>query len=269
MNTAPETVLGTLSATEDSLLATIAPLRLRLANHPLYCSVRSLPALRLFMESHVYAVWDFMSLLKALQRKLTCVEVPWKPTADAAGRRLINEIVLGEESDLYRGAAISHFELYLQAMQSCGAATMGMERLLAALGKGSSFENALSSLPAESAGFVRSTFAILATGETHRIAAAFAFGREDLIPDMFTAFVRELDEQTAGPVAPFRYYLERHIEVDGDEHGPMAMEMMRQLCPTERHWAEAGDTAYAALKARLALWDGIHARIAGAASNIL
>ncbi len=263
------TVLDTLPATEGSLLATIAPLRLRLANHSLYRSVRSLPALRLFMESHVYAVWDFMSLLKALQRELTCVDVPWQPKADALSRRLINEIVLGEESDLYQGSAISHFELYLQAMQSCGASIHEVNTLLASLGKGVSLESALSPVPAESAGFVRSTFAILATGETHRIAAAFAFGREDLIPDMFTAFVRELDEQTAGPVAPFRYYLERHIEVDGGEHGPMAMEMMRQLCPTERHWEEATDTACTALEARLTLWDGIHARIVDTAFNIL
>jgi len=221
------------------------------------------------MQSHVYAVWDFMSLLKSLQRALTCVTVPWLPTADPASRRLINEIVLGEESDLYEGQPLSHFELYLRAMQSCGAETgpvLALTRILTdTLAIGGSLEEALAAAlaaaPAEAAAFVRATFAVLATGETHRIAAAFTFGREDLIPAMFSAFVRGLDAELPGRIAPFRYYLERHIEVDGEDHGPMAMQMIRQVCRSEKEWAEATETACAALEARLALWDGIHARI--------
>ncbi len=250
-----------LPTTEQSLLQTIAPLQTRLATHPLYASIRSLPDLQLFMQSHVYAVWDFMSLLKSLQRTLTCVDTPWQPTADPRSRRLINEIVLGEESDTYEGEALSHFELYLRAMQSCGAATGPAHALLATLSSGGTLEQALAPAPAEAAAFVRSTFAILATNEPHRIAAAFTFGREDLIPEMFSGFVRELDAQLPGRVALFRYYLERHIEMDGDEHGPMAMQMMRQLCRTSAQWQAAADSACFALEARLALWDGVHARI--------
>ena len=249
---------------QSALLESIAPLQSRLAEHPLYASIQSLDALHLFMQSHVYAVWDFMSLLKSLQRSLTCVDVPWRPTADAASRRLINEIVLGEESDLYEGQPLSHFELYLRAMEICGAEVAPMHTLLAVLAAGSTVDAALASAPAEAAAFVRSTFAFLSSGEPHRIAAAFTFGREDLIPDMFAAFVRRLDESMPGRVTPFRYYLERHIEMDGEEHGPMALEMMRQLCPTPQHWEEAQDAAIEALTARLALWDGIHARILAA-----
>ena len=248
-------------STEQSLLQTITPLQTRLATHPLYASIRSLPDLQLFMQSHVYAVWDFMSLLKSLQRTLTCVDTPWQPTADPRSRRLINEIVLGEESDEYEGEALSHFELYLRAMQSCGAATEPAHALLATLSSGGTLEQALAPAPAEAAAFVRSTFAVLATNEPHRIAAAFTFGREDLIPDMFSEFVRELDTQLPGRIALFRYYLERHIEMDGDEHGPMAMQMIGQLCRTPEHWQEATDSACFALEARIALWDGIHARI--------
>jgi hypothetical protein len=254
-------------AAEEALLQTIAPLQTRVAEHPLYRSIRSLEALQLFMQSHIYAVWDFMSLLKSLQRSLTCVEVPWRPSAHALSRRLINEIVLGEESDTYQGQALSHFELYLGAMESCGADTRPVQATLAALSGGATLESALAPAPAEAAAFVRSTFSVLntgtapAAGAVHRVAAAFTFGREDLIPEMFSTFVRELDSRLPGRIAPFRYYLERHIEMDGDQHGPMSMQMIRQLCSTPQHWAEAGDSARAALQARLALWDGIHARI--------
>ena len=56
--------------------ARIASLRDRLSTHPIYSSISKPQHLRLFMESHVFAVWDFMSLLKALQRSLTCVDLP-------------------------------------------------------------------------------------------------------------------------------------------------------------------------------------------------
>ena len=248
---------------EAALLEAVEPLRAKLARHPLYSSIRSVAALRLFMESHVYAVWDFMSLVKALQRELTCIAVPWRPARNAAACRLINEIVLGEESDLYQGEALSHFELYMRAMESCGGRRAGADRLVAAIEGGAPVERALgeAGVPEEARQFVRATFAVLATEAPHRVAAAFAFGREDLIPEMFSSFVRELDEGMPGRVAPFRYYLERHIAVDGDEHGPMALAMLRELCPTARHWAEARESAEAALKARIALWDGIHVRI--------
>ena len=251
---------STLSG-EGLLFASIAPLRAKLREHTLYSSISSLKALRIFMESHVYAVWDFMSLLKTLQRTLTCVEVPWRPTENPTARRLINEIVLGEESDLYEGTSLSHFELYLYAMQSCGADTARVSNLIRAVEQGRPLQDALRSAPEESRAFVEATFATLATGETHRIAAAFTFGREDLIPEIFSAFIRKLDEQLPGQIAPFRYYLERHIEMDGDEHGPMALEMMRHLCRSEQAWEDAADAATHALEARLAFWDGIQRRI--------
>lgn len=57
----------------------LAPLKRKLSQHPLYQQLSSLEDINTFMEDHVYAVWDFMSLLKALQRELTCVAVPWLP----------------------------------------------------------------------------------------------------------------------------------------------------------------------------------------------
>ncbi len=240
----------------------VKPLYEQLAAHPLYASMRSLEDLHRFMEIHVFAVWDFMSLLKALQRGLTCVEVPWLPSPFPEARRLINEIVLGEESDVYDGQAVSHFELYRQAMQQCGASTEAIDGLLYQLGQGESPKATLQQLrlPAAAQRFVRSTFAFIATGELHVIAAAFTFGREDLIPGVFEAFIRDQDEQLSGKLALFRWYLDRHIEVDGEEHGPMSLRMVSGLCGSNpRKWEQAEAAAVAAIEARLAFWDGIHA----------
>ncbi len=242
------------------LLEGLRPLYARLAEHRLYAAFETVDDLRLFMESHVFAVWDFMSLLKTLQRGLTCVEVPWVPSRLAESRRLVNEIVLGEESDVYKGMAMSHFELYRRAMQECGADTFAIDNLLRELAGGAEWSRALERSGATRAAqmFVRSTFACIDEAKLHVTAAAFTFGREDLIPDMFRGFIRDQDERLSGRLSIFRWYLDRHIEVDGDEHGPMAMRMIAELCGNDdTKWQEAGDAAERALLARLALWDGI------------
>ncbi|SEB74577.1 DUF3050 domain-containing protein [Terriglobus roseus] len=250
-----------LHALEEKL----KPLYARLATHPLYASFRTIEDLRAFMEAHVFAVWDFMSLLKALQRGLTCVEVPWLPGAMPESRRLVNEIVLGEESDIYQGQHLSHFELYRLAMQQCGASTVAIDRLLFALRDGADMHEAVrgSHAPDEAKHFVGDTFHILGQGKLHAIGAAFTFGREDLIPEMFKSFVRDLNRDVAGQLETFIWYLERHIEVDGEEHGPMALRMIAELCGDDAtKWAEAEEAAIFALESRLRLWDGIAARIA-------
>ncbi len=212
----------------------------------------------------MFAVWDFMSLLKWLQAHLTCVTIPWAPSAHPQASRLINEIVLGEESDTFGSGYISHFDLYLRAMNEAGADTSAIRKLLAALAADSPMNAALqfAEVPAEAAAFVLSTFDLLRTEKPHVIAAAFTFGREDLIPDMFREMVRDLRRHFEG-VALFEYYLERHIEVDGESHGPMALQMVQELCGNdEAKWREATHAAELALEARLALWDGIALRIA-------
>src|ERR1700753_1243012 len=105
-------------ASIENLQQRLESSRPRLIETPLYNSLRDLDSLRRFTEQHVFAVWDFMSLLKALQQKLTCINVPWVPVGSAATRYLINEIVTGEESDVdEKGERASHFELYLRAME--------------------------------------------------------------------------------------------------------------------------------------------------------
>ncbi len=222
------------------------------------------------METHVFAVWDFMSLLKTLQRCLTCVEVPWLPSLTPESRRLVNEIVLGEESDIYNGRHLSHFELYRLAMKNCGASTAAIDSLVGALRSGNDLVSALNTCgaPSEAISFVSDTFSLIGQNRLHVTAAAFTFGREDLIPEMFKGFVRDLNRELPGSLETFLWYLDRHIEVDGGEHGPMALRMIAELCgDDEQKWAEAQDAAVFALHSRLRLWDGISARIAGSHST--
>lgn len=246
----------------DKLRREIAPLRHELVNHPLYASIKSLEDLNIFMEHHVFAVWDFMSLLKSLQRKLTCIDVPWVPKGNAATRYLINEIVTGEESDVdQNGTRQSHFELYLNAMKEAGSSTEAIEKLLAQLGSNLSVKDALAktNVPGPVADFVNNTFQTIATDKTHIMAAVFTFGREDLIPGMFLSFVAELNKQTNHKVSTFQYYLERHIEVDGEHHSVLAYEMTEQLCSTNtEYWSEATEAVKQALKARISLWNHIY-----------
>jgi len=241
----------------------LAPAREQLVAHSVYQSLHSLDDLRVFMQHHVFAVWDFMSLLKALQRELTCVEIPWVPRGNAATRRLINDIVLEEETDVDpEGRPASHFELYLRAMQECGADTGPIERLLEALAAGHSVAEALqeANAPASVQEFVLGTFAIIESGQPHAVAAAFTFGREDVIPDMFRHLVTDLNHRFPGQLDTFSYYLNRHIQLDEEVHTPLAQQMVRDLCGQDaRRWEESRAVAVRCMQARVGLWNGIQA----------
>ena len=245
----------------EQLRKDIAPYRQQLVDHPVYAHIKSINDLRIFMEHHVYAVWDFMSLLKSLQRNLTCIDIPWVPVGTPSTRYLINEIVLGEESDVdEEGLRISHFELYLQAMKQAGANTAIIEKLIADLKMGIPVLDAIeqSIMPKGSARFSRNTFSVINTNKSYLQAAVFTFGREDLIPGMFLSFVNELNKQTQNSLSIINYYLVRHIEVDGDHHSHLGYEMTADLCGQDPlKWKEATIAVIDALQNRIALWDAI------------
>jgi len=245
----------------DELLAATAATREKLVAHPLYREINRLEYLHSFMEIHCFAVWDFMSLLKSLQQKLTCTAVPWLPVGNANTRYLINEIVAGEESDLDEsGNRASHFELYLRAMEQAGADMTAIDQFIAFLRDGKTVHEALVLAPVPSAArdFVEHTFSVIATGQPHVIAGVFTFGREDLIPAIFIKMVGEIAGQFPGKVDILTYYLKRHIEVDSDHHSQLAYQMMVELCGgDDKKWQQATEAANEALAARLALWNGI------------
>jgi hypothetical protein len=240
-------------------------LKVSLLEHPIYRQIDSLAALRRFMEHHVFAVWDFMSLLKTLQHRLCCVAVPWLPAADPHATRLVNEIVLAEESDEDgRGGYLSHFGLYRRAMIGCGADTTTIDRFLAELSQGVSVREALASAGVAACvrRFVGQTFDFIEGGNVCAVASAFLFGREDLIPELFQRIVDRLNVETGGGLEDFRYYLHRHIGLDRDEHGPKASQLIVSLCGSdEGRWQIAEETAVTALEARRDLWDAVSARL--------
>jgi hypothetical protein len=257
--------MNNFSAPLEGLKAAILPARSQLLSHPVFFALNSLDKLRVFMEHHVYAVWDFMSLLKALQAQLTCITVPWFPKGIPLARYFINEIVMGEESDLhYDGRRISHFELYLEAMQEIGCATQTVIRFLEALKEGRNLEQAsgVAGVPGAALFFMQTTFNCIRSGKPHLLAAAFTLGREDLIPDMFLQLVRQLEREFPAKIKTFKYYLERHIEVDGQHHSLLAYRMLEELCQdSETYWAQAQNEVLAALHARKLLWDGVYQKI--------
>lgn len=243
----------------------IEPLRQQIVAHKVYSAIHDLEDLRVFMQYHIYAVWDFMSLLKALQNNLTCTTVPWYPKGSADTRFFINEIVVGEESDVdSEGVRKSHFELYLDAMRQCGADTAPIEAFVAELRRTGDFPAAFaaSETPAAARRFVEFTFEAIASNKDYVQAAVFTFGREDLIPGMFVSLVNDIHRNFPDSISIFKYYLERHIEVDGDHHSHLALEMTAALCGAEEpRWQEAEAATRQSLQRRIELWDGAYQQI--------
>lgn len=250
----------------ENINASIQPQKDILLNHPLYKKVQNLEDLRRFLESHVYAVWDFMSLLKALQSKLTSTTTPWLPVGNPEIRYLINEIVLAEETDItLDGKRQSHYEMYIDAMKDCGADISEIQKFLENVITTQNIYVSIkqSELHPKIKAFLDFTFRVIDEGKPHEIAAAFTFGREDLIPSMFTEILKNFQENFPNTdLRKLIYYFERHIELDADEHGPMAMQMIEELCNNDDHrWHEVKEVSIQALEKRIGLWDAIEEQI--------
>ena len=236
----------------------LQPLREQLRNHALYSELKSVTDIQIFMESHVYAVWDFMSLLKALQINLTCTSLPWKPVNNTNTARFINEIVLEEETDVNElGVLKSHYEMYLDAMVEVGADTTKISGFLNGMNELNGVLKTIDNSDLNDAvkSFLSFTFETINTQQPHKIAAAFTFGREDLIPDMFLKIV---DQAGKDAYPKLEYYLRRHIELDGDDHGPLSLKMIQELCgDDETKWHDVLECSEKALQQRINLWNHI------------
>ena len=249
----------------DQINQSIQLLREDLLNHSLYSKIKNINDLQKFVETHIFAVWDFMSLLKSLQSQLTCTNTPWLPNKNSKTAYLINEIVLAEETDINQvGERKSHYELYLEAIKSFGADTNDIDLFLNKL-KNEDIFSAINSLnvPKEVKYFLEFTFKIIEEGKPHKVAAAFTFGRENLIPSMFTAILKNFQKNFPDQdISKLIYYFERHIELDEDEHVPMALEMVTELAGNDpEKWQEIEEVSVEALKKRIGLWNSIESII--------
>ena len=245
-------ILKILDATQDE--------RDKLQNHKIYISIKNIDHLKTFMSNHVFAVWDFMSILKSLQIQLTCVSIPWIPAGKGTPARLVNEIVTEEETDLApHGQYMSHFEMYIRAMHQAGADINPIHQFLQNLETSNISESLIkSNAPKAASNFVNKTFKILNKAQPHEVASVFTFGREEIIPDMFRKIIREMDSSKHGRLKYFKYYLDRHLGLDESEHTPTALRMVKELCENdEQKWDESTESAKACMEARIRFWDEI------------
>jgi len=243
------------------------PLKHKLENHPIFSRINSIDELIVFMEHHVFAVWDFMSLLKKLQKDLVPSGSPWVPNPNGNLVRFINEIVMEEESDQAFGKGneityTSHYQIYLDAMTEVGASTNVVTEFVEEVScKGIHAAFNFSKLPEPSLKFMKHTFDLIEKGKSHEIASSFAIGRESIVPLMFQ---RILDQSKLGAqeVPVFRYYLQRHAELDGDHHGPMALKLLENMSAGDPEVEnEIVQQAEKSIEQRISFWDGVHAAL--------
>lgn len=249
--------------TDESLQSTVKELRFKLSamkNHTVFTKIRSIEQLRTFMKWHVFAVWDFMLLAKALQFHFTCVKGYWVPPMNNASARFINEIILGEETDEDgKGGHCSHFELYIRSMEEIGANTTHITEFVNRLRLGIGPLDAMASGGTHIAirRFVGETMRIAQNGTVEQLLGNFIFGREDSIPEMFSNLLEKWGiRESKAPT--FVFYLKRHIELDGEEHGPAATQMLlSELGDDVAKQQRALDAAIKAVDARIALWNAV------------
>jgi len=259
------------SLTVTDIKPELQPYNVKLMAHPIYNAITSVEQCQLFMENHAFAVWDFMSLLKSLQISLTCVNLPWIPPTNPEVAYFMNSIVAGEESDDLGShdykKATSHYELYLASMVEVGASTEPISYFVGKLQRGEKWHSALqqtrvkySHLPSSTFDFVEYTMNIVENKSPAEVAASFLFGREDPIPAMFQKLLSQFNEKNVN-CPNLKLYLARHIEVDGDHHGPMADLILEKLCLTPEQCEKALDVAKGSIEMRVHLWDGIYSKL--------
>lgn len=256
-----------MNLVDESSLALLEQRSTELKTHSIFGRVRSTQDLRCFMSWHVFAVWDFMSLVKRLQHEFTSLTLPWTPPTRPSAARLINDIVLGEESDTTPdGLYASHFDLYLSAMREVGANTSQIEHFVDLVRSNIAVDVALRTVkaPEPVQKFVLATIECAMNGSVFEVLGSFLYGREDAIPQMFKALLSDWSvPQEETPI--FVYYLQRHIALDGDSHGPAATRLASDLAQGNADSLEQIRRAgISAIEHRLALWDALQSELEAA-----
>ena len=234
----------------------------QLGNHPIYQAIDNQSKLRIFMQHHVFAVWDFMSLIKALQQHFTPASIPWTPPNNPYFVKFINQLVLEEESDdklNADGTPLSHFESYINAMHEIGANTSPIVEFVSVIDKnGLKVAMNNKNIPSPAKKFMQFTFDIIDRNQPHLLATVLAYGRETLVPILFRSIQQNLP-LPASEAPNLCAYLNRHIQLDEQEHGPIVQRMAQELCgDSVRLQNESAAITRQALATRLVFWDEIY-----------
>jgi len=244
------------SASADSLMREVA----LVIEHPVYRLLTTVPSVVRFMELQVWCVWDFMFLAKAVQRAVGCYEVPWVPPRDCSLVATINAIVGSEEADMGPdGTYQSHFEIYVAAMRQAGADTGPVGRAVELVREGVSTDEALrrAGAPDASRAFVGETLE-LCVAAAHVRVAALCIGREELVPQMFTAMLSSGVSEDPR-LGAFLWYVRRHVNLDSESHGPLSAKLFRRVVGLGRgQLQEAVEGGLRAVRARRRYLDAIH-----------
>lgn len=97
---------------------------IEMKHHQVFNEIKTINDLRIFMEWHIFTVWDFRPLIQSLKNDFTGTTLSLMPTKNTKFARLINEIALGEESDeTSDGSPASHLQIYLSAMHEVNTST--------------------------------------------------------------------------------------------------------------------------------------------------
>lgn len=246
---------NTMNYDVDELKDIIKLKRRELFSHPLYTNITTKDDLRKFMEIHVFAVWDFMSLVKKLQRELTSVDYFWNPKKYKVASRMINEIILNEETDDIGDEFISHFELYIRSMNEIDSSTHLINNFVNHISN-DNFDFRIRILPSELTKFVNATFSTINSNDIPFISGYFYYGREDPIPTMFSRIIENICDDYNCTF--MRLYLQRHINLDADKHGPMSITMISEIVENNNDFLKRNLIGgICAIQHRINLWNFI------------
>ena len=249
----------------DNYKNVIDELRQLLASHKLFSNTLNVDQIRHFMESHIFSVWGFMSLLKALQSGITVNNIPWMPNQNTKNglTNFINEIVLCEESDdIDNIGYISHFEIYLLAMDKINADPSQINFLTKKL-KSEKYNKKLIeelNIYDEVKEFIKFDLDVALSKNLPKIVGSFTLGREKVIPNMFSYIITCIEYSNS--TKNLLTYLKRHVNIDGDRHGPLSIKLLDTICDTDEDYAIAYNSGITSLKLRLKVWDRIASELA-------
>lgn len=230
----------------------------RAVEHPIFPRLKSLEAVKVFMEHHIWCVWDFMYLAKSVHSSLSG-RGAWSPSPCPETLADFNDILATEETDIGpTGKLGSHFEFFVEAMEQAGADTIPVRAFQrqVELGEAPLLAMRKSKAPTSAIQFVSATMND-ASGPTHIRAASFCLAREDLVPRLLRR-LRRYVPWNHPRLEMLKWYVDRHIELDTVHHGPTGRRILAAVIAGDSNRrAEASAAAELAIAARVKYLDAI------------